>query len=73
MVVCPNVLNAPFRYGTTNSGFDVLLESVIGQFYKQSDLDDVRIFFGNKSELGSAEHGVKKGRLNRRAGAREES
>ena len=49
------------RYGHTNSGFDILLESVIGQFYKESDIEEVNKFFNNKDDLGSVERGVKKG------------
>ena len=52
-----------YRYGHTNSGFDILLESVIGQFYKESDIEEVNMFFNNKDDLGSVERGVKKGNL----------
>eukprot|EP00116_Pleurobrachia_bachei_P002292 sb/3462554/ len=48
-------------FGHTNSGFDILLESVIGQFYKKEDIDEVVKFFANKSDLGSLQRGVKKG------------
>ena len=41
---------------------DILLESVIGQFYKEEDIAEVNKFFGNKSDLGSVERGVKKGK-----------
>ena len=49
------------RFGHTNSGFDILLESVIGQFYKEEDIAEVVKFFDNKSDLGSLQRGVKKG------------
>ena len=51
------------RFGHTNSGFDILLESVIGQFYKKDDIDEVVKFFANKSDLGSLQRGVKKGNM----------
>ncbi|XP_063695348.1 endoplasmic reticulum aminopeptidase 1-like [Bolinopsis microptera] len=49
------------EFGHTNSGFDLLIESVIGQFYKKEDIDEVNKFFDNKDDLGSIERGVKKG------------
>ena len=56
-----NLMTHFYRFGRTNSGFDLLLESVIGQFYKKEDIDEVNKFFNNKDDLGSVERGVKKG------------
>ena len=49
------------RYGHSNTGFDLLMQTVIGQFYSTDDLDEVKKFFDNKEDLGSIDRGVKKG------------
>jgi len=48
-------------YGGSNSGFDLLIESVVGQFHTKSDIDEVNKFFANKSNVGSSQKGLLKG------------